>query len=219
MLIKVNDDGSTIFPYNIKLLYADNPNTSLPKRPSVELLGLYGIFYVQNEYPASVKVTETDEQGRAVERIVLPANSEFDKPNPVLEGEVWKLKYSVIPEDANTIATRLYKSRVGKKAYIIKAFEKQFEAPVSALTFDWNPGYDSVLKLDAAKRLAEAASFADVTFFDFSNAPHVLTIAEATEVIMAIANHYSLEFTKKQQKSVQLVNATTLQEVKDILWE
>jgi hypothetical protein len=218
MLIKVNDDGSTIFPYNIKLLYIDNPNTSLPKRPSTELLAGYGIFYIQVEYPESVKVMETDELGVERERIVLPVNSKFDKPSPTLEGGVWKLKYSVIPEDANTIATKLYKFREAKKDFIRKRFDKEFESPTTALTFDWNSGFNSSLKLDGAKRLAEKAGLTEVKFYDFYNQPHDLSMADADQVIITLAQHFSINFTKKQDALTAAVNATTIEELKAITY-
>jgi hypothetical protein len=47
----------------------------------------------------------------------------------------------------------------------------------------WVNGFDSVMKLDAARRLAIENSLPDITFYDVDKTAHVLTIAEATAVV------------------------------------
>lgn len=71
----------------------------------------------------------------------------------------------------------------------------------------WNGGYDSAIKLDAAKRFAELNSLTTVDFFDINNVSNTLTIVEADEVIKAVAADYQSKFTIKQSAFVDIDNA------------
>ncbi len=95
----------------------------------------------------------------------------------------------------NTLSVR--KER--KKAGIRVAFESAAKSPVTdANSIVWDGGYDSALKLDAARRLAALAGATTVTFFDNSNTPHNLTMTQAEAVILTVASDYQTKFAKKQ---------------------
>lgn len=46
MYLKLLQDGTTEFPYNLYDLYKEYPNTSFPKIPTQELLNTYNVFSV-----------------------------------------------------------------------------------------------------------------------------------------------------------------------------
>lgn len=62
----------------------------------------------------------------------------------------------------------------------------------------WSGGFDSALKIDAAKRMAEMAGATTVSLFDDANVEHVLSIAEADVVILTLGAHYQTKFAQKQ---------------------
>lgn len=74
-------------------------------------------------------------------------------------------------------------------------------------------GFDSAIKLDAAKRLAEAAGQTQTTFYDADNIAHTLTLAEAQNIIIAVALAYQSSFAVKQGRMVIVKNATTAEEI------
>lgn len=106
--------------------------------------------------------------------------------------------------------------RLQKKAAVRSAFIAESESPVLINGVAFHGGFDSALKLDGAKRLAELAGLSEVTFFDIDNLPHVLTIAEAAAIVLQIAGKYQMDFATKQSALVQIDNATTLTELETI---
>lgn len=62
----------------------------------------------------------------------------------------------------------------------------------------WSGGYDSALKLDAAKRMAEMAGLAQVSLFDAANVEHVLSLSDAEVVILTVGADYQAKFSHKQ---------------------
>lgn len=82
----------------------------------------------------------------------------------------------------------------------------------------FHAGYDSGMRLDAAKRLAELAGLTECTFTDTSNVPHTYSIADAAYVVLMIASHYQTAFQQKQVWSVEIKNATTIAELPVIVW-
>ena len=80
----------------------------------------------------------------------------------------------------------------------------------------WQGGWDSSMKLDAAKRLSEAAGSSVVKFFDYANTAHVLTIPDAMQVVLAVAGQYQTLLGKKQDYYLAIGNATTVAQVEAI---
>jgi len=103
------------------------------------------------------------------------------------------------------------------RADTIKTIKDQFEvtanAPVDVSGVLYDGGYDSALKLDAARRLAEKVGNTTVTFYDASNVAHELSLADADTVIIAIASAYQAALADKQTKLTQAQQATTLAEL------
>ncbi len=62
----------------------------------------------------------------------------------------------------------------------------------------WNGGYNSAVRLDAAKRLAVELSQTTVTFFDIDNLPKSLSIADAETVVHLVAIDFQTKFAAKQ---------------------
>ena len=92
-----------------------------------------------------------------------------------------------------------------KKQQIRAAFTTAAALPVTdANGIIWDGGYDSALKLDAAKRMAELAALTNVTLFDSTNTAQTLTIAQANTVILAIGADYQTKFTTKQSLMAQV---------------
>lgn len=121
-----------------------------------------------------------------------------------------------IPEPEFTDAELLANAKEAKRNKIRQAFNTESEAPVLVGTVSYHGGFDSATKLDGAKRMVEIAGGTEVTFFDVDNLPHVLTLAEATTVILTIGADYQTKFATKQAKMVQVENATTILEVENV---
>ena len=105
-----------------------------------------------------------------------------------------------------------------KKIEIREAFEIESEQPILVDAVKYHGGFDSSVKLDGAKRLAELAGLVEVTFYDTSNQFHILTIAEANNVIIQVAAKYQTDFAKKQILMTQIDAATTFLELRNIFW-
>jgi len=91
MLIKVNEDGTTEYPYTASKLKKDNPNTSFPNQLSTELMESFGVFKVTTPTPIPEHdfkthrafVTETPEliDGSWVANWEIVALTEEEKEN------------------------------------------------------------------------------------------------------------------------------------------
>jgi hypothetical protein len=96
-----------------------------------------------------------------------------------------------------------------KKDAIRTSFEDDIALPVVVNLVSYAGGMDSALKLDAAKRLAEAMGLTSVTFFDINNAPQVLLLADALAVVVAVGVAYQTSLARKQAALVKIDNANT----------
>ena len=91
MLIKVNEDGTTEYPYTASKLKKENPNTSFPNQLSTELMESFGVFKVTIPMPIPEHdfkthrafVTETPEliDGSWVANWEIVALTEEEKEN------------------------------------------------------------------------------------------------------------------------------------------
>lgn len=105
-----------------------------------------------------------------------------------------------------------------KRVEIRSAHEADAQTPVLHAGVEWSGGFDSAIKLDAAKRLAETAGLPEVTFYDTANVGHALSFADATAVVMAVSVAYQTSLSKKQSLMVQVSTAATVAEVEAIIW-
>lgn len=82
---------------------------------------------------------------------------------------------------------------------IRKNFRETENQPVTDSNgITWNGGFQSAIRLDAAKRLAETAGQTTVTFYDVDNIGHSLSIADATSVVMQVAEAFQTKYAAKQ---------------------
>lgn len=98
------------------------------------------------------------------------------------------------------------------------AFDADSILPVSALGITWDGGFDSALKLDGAKRLAELAGLSNVTFYSSGNVGYALTIADAAQVVLAVSFAYQTAFARKQEAMVAIDAAATVADVQAITY-
>jgi len=81
--VKTIDGEASVFPYDLRQLRADNPNTSFPKEISTEMLEGYGVFAVIENKPECDPYVQTLSAG-----------------TPVLRDGQWQVDYTAtnIPE-------------------------------------------------------------------------------------------------------------------------
>lgn len=84
------------------------------------------------------------------------------------------------------------------------------ESQVSVLGIVFHGGYESVMRLDAARRLTIEGGGTTVDFTDVNNIPHTLSLADAKTVCLTIGSDYQAKFAQKQAWSIQIDNATTI---------
>lgn len=91
-------------------------------------------------------------------------------------------------------------------------------ANVNAIGIEWQGGFDSAIKLDAAKRLAEAAGATTVVLYDAEDVAHTLDMADATTVAIAVAAAYQAALAKKKAAFRAISAANTAEQLDAITW-
>lgn len=137
-----------------------------------------------------------------------------DKTIPYGQANWWKYENN----EFSITNTGLVAKKDIKRNEIRTAFEAVEDDPVTVNAIEWNGGYDSALKLDGAKRMAELSGLSNVVFYDVNNVAHTLTIAEANPIITAVGSAYQTHFAHKQDLMIAIDNATTLEELDGIVW-
>jgi len=89
MYVKTLNNEIQEFPYNVRKLKEDNPNTSFPTKPSASLLEEYGIYSVVRAEDPTLTHIQTADHASA----------------PVLVEGVWTLPWVVRDKTANEIAS------------------------------------------------------------------------------------------------------------------
>ncbi len=112
----------------------------------------------------------------------------------------------------------LEQMKLQKQDQIRSAFAQNENNPVDSLGQTWNGGYESTLKLDAAKRLAELINNTSVTLFDLNNIGHVLNLADAETVIIDVGMVYETLYQKKQGLFADIEAATDRAALEGIKW-
>lgn len=113
----------------------------------------------------------------------------------------------------------LNKVKDTKKEEIRQRFNSESNLPVKAEGKTWNGGYDSAIKLDAARRLAESAGLKEVTFYDIENKACTLSHTSAQKVVSTLAGDYQLKFAKKQTLFATISQADSENKVNHISWD
>lgn len=115
--------------------------------------------------------------------------------------------------EAEEATMQLARAKEAKRNAIREEFETQSNEPVVVSSVSYHGGYDSTMKLDGAKRMAELSGMTSVEFFDINNVGHTLTLTEAQEVILAVGGDYQARFANKQARMNALEACTTVEEV------
>jgi hypothetical protein len=90
MYIKINNDNTKIYPYNLHQLFVDNPNVSFPVNLTEQVLDYYGIYNVTPTPKPVVDHTQTVTQSE-----------------PVYDGTKWVQVWEVQPADPDVINDRV----------------------------------------------------------------------------------------------------------------
>jgi hypothetical protein len=203
MYAKINNQIVEKFPYSIGDWRKDNPQTSFPKNPSNATLAEWNVFPVistsANYDPATQIATQ---QGCVY-------NEQLQR---------WETDWIIRDKTAEELAEDLSVAKSKKREEIKQAFATEELQPVESLTIQWNGGYDSALKMDGAKRMAEMMTLNSVEFYDVNNIGHDLSIPDAETVITGVGAVYQTLFQKKQSLFLQIDSATTVGELDGIYW-
>lgn len=131
-----------------------------------------------------------------------------------------KHNYQVVDKSDAELLEIMDALKAEKKAEIKAAFIDASNADVTDDNNNtWNGGFDSAMKLDAAKRLAETIGSPTVTFFDVDNQAHMLSIADATDVVLAVSNVFQAALAQKQNLYDEINDATTVAQLDAAEWE
>jgi hypothetical protein len=123
-----------------------------------------------------------------------------------------------VPEPEFTTDETLSNAKEAKRIEIRAAYVLDSESPVTVNSVAYQGGFDSAIKLDAARRLSEAGGAVKVTFFDCSNNARILSLVDAQVVILTVASAFQTSFARKQLAMVAVDNATTESEVNLIIY-
>lgn len=112
----------------------------------------------------------------------------------------------------------LARLKEAQKALVRIGFERDYNKVVATEFGDFDGGFESAVKLDAAMRLNQAAGLTTVEFFDAYNSGHELAFSDALIVVVAVAGLYQRLLAQKQMlmKSIDNCNDATM--LKSIVW-
>ena len=105
-----------------------------------------------------------------------------------------------------------------KKAEIKSAYLKTTNTFIIISEVAWDNGFDSAIKLDGEIRFCEQLGLDKVTFFDYHNNPHELSLSDAREIVTQMATEFRTLLAKKQTLYKQISKASTITEVEAIKW-
>lgn len=130
-----------------------------------------------------------------------------------------KHNYQIVDKNDEELLAIIDTLKAEKKNEIKRQFDESSNADVTDSNDNiWNGGFDSAIKLDAAKRLSETVAASNVTFFDKDNQSHLLTIEEATSIVLLVANSFQTALAQKQSLYNAITNASTITELDAIEW-
>ena len=108
----------------------------------------------------------------------------------------------------------LSKAKLQRKAHIKAEYEWFNTQPVvDGNGVGWAAGFDSSLKLDGARRLAEQVGNTEVTFYSDDNQPQLLSIAEAINVVILVAGTASQALGFKNGLYDDVDSSTVIEDV------
>lgn len=122
------------------------------------------------------------------------------------------------PSPQYTDTELLANAKKDKENLIREEYESDCLSPVDVLGVTYNGGFESAIKLDAARRLVEAAGLPTVTFFDIDNNGHNLSLADALQVCIAVGASFQTKLARKQSAFNAIASALTIEEVNQIAY-
>jgi hypothetical protein len=130
---------------------------------------------------------------------------ELSQTIQVIEGKRYT-SYDIVPLSELEISANIQQNiefkKEEKRTEIRDDFAIAITPPVEALGFTWNSGFNSSLSIDGAARIAAAAGFTEVTIHSLDNKPHMLSLADATQVAVIIGGAYQQQLAIKQARMV-----------------
>ncbi len=110
-------------------------------------------------------------------------------------------------------------SKATKKAELDQVFQQVAVAPVTTPHGTFFGGKESARDLFFERELAQELSQTTVDFIDTDHVTHTLPIADATQVIHAVALDYRGKLFKKHNKKKITKEATNSKDVESITWD
>lgn len=105
-----------------------------------------------------------------------------------------------------------------KRVEIRSAYAEAETAPVELDGVQWHGGLDSAIKLDSALRFSQNAGLESIVIYDVNNEGYELPLADALQVVTAVANTYQQTLSKKQRLMRMIYQADTVAMVEAITW-
>lgn len=136
--------------------------------------------------------------------------------NVVIEAD--QITYTVVDNDLDSI-------KALQTSFIVSDYAIESQIPVTVSGVNYWADIQSALRLDGARRsVSEAITIgllpadSTVAFTDTNRVEHQHELTDALIVCLAVAGKAQADFTKKQSKIVAIEAATTIEEVKAIVW-
>lgn len=92
-----------------------------------------------------------------------------------------------------------------------------YESPTECLNINWVGGYESAQMLNAKRTLCLEMGLESCTFTDSVDADHVLTLIEAKEVCIKVAQEFEERRAAYKAKKRAIEACTTIEELEEIL--
>lgn len=115
------------------------------------------------------------------------------------------------------IAIQFESQKLAKYNAIDVHYESMY-TPADVSGTPWHGTFTSIMKIKSVIDMAQVAGMPEVTLFDYNDMPHVMSIADATNLVMQLGALYQTKFAKKKAAQMQIMAATTQAELESITW-
>lgn len=122
-------------------------------------------------------------------------------------------EWTAPPKSEPTEEQQLQSAKLNKDYAIRASFDWHLDQPLDLNDIGWTAGFDSAIRLDAARRLAVDEA---VTFYDADNGAHTLTLDEAAVVVNLIAASFQTALEAKNSAYTEVNLAETLEDVEAV---
>lgn len=176
----------------------ENPNRSLTiskKTVDVVQLQSYGVAIIEATEPPSVPDCCTVIEGD-------PVN---------IEG-VWTQTWDIV-EPTLAVAQRY------QRGVILQAYEQEKVKPVYALGHNWKGGFSSAQGIEGLARMIEEVGDTEVVLQPVGEEPVTVTIAEAKQIAIAVAQAYQPIYMQKEARLRAVAASETAAEALAVTWD